>query len=176
MKGSVLVKVLNFVWFQSIWWLVILFQNAAIVPVVVLLVAWVLISPKQIDDIKIMALLFVMGTAIDSLLTMMGLFNFSQQQTLISVLPIPIWLSLLWAAFAGTIYHSLTVFHHRYILAAVAGAIFAPLSYIAGANLGAVSLGKTWLVSYVVIAVVWAGVFPLSFYLSQQLAKDKAKP
>ncbi|MED6325265.1 MAG: DUF2878 family protein, partial [Pseudomonadota bacterium] len=59
----------------------------------------------------------------------------------------------LWAAFAGTVYHSLTAFNGRMAVAAVAGAIFAPLSYIAGAKFGAVELGASVMLSYIFIAL-----------------------
>ena len=110
--------------------------------------------------------MFVIGTLIDTALTVSGVFIFTEAQANISLLPIPIWLSLLWAGFAGTVYHSLTVFKGRPLLAALGGAIFAPLSYIAGANFDAVELGFTIPITFVIIGVVWSIVFPFCFYLS----------
>jgi len=110
----------------------------------------------------------VLGTLVDALLTYSGLFIFNETEALLSFWPIPIWLSLLWVAFAGTVYHSLTVFKGRPVLASIAGAVFAPLSYIAGAKFGAVELGASILFSYIFIALVWSVVFPLCFYLSNR--------
>ncbi|WP_338517672.1 DUF2878 family protein [Alteromonas gracilis] len=66
----------------------------------------------------------------------------------------------------STVYHSLTIFKGRTLLAALGGAVFAPLSYIAGARFGAVELGVSLMWSYIIIAIVWSVIFPLCFYLS----------
>ena len=166
MKDDVIVKVANFVWFQSIWWLVILFQNEALLAVAGLLVLWLWFSSERQNDLKLMASMFIIGTLIDSLLTVSGVFIFNEAQTNIPLLPIPVWLSLLWAGFAGTVYHSLTVFEGRPLLAALGGAIFAPLSYIAGANFDAVELGFSVPITFVIIGMVWSIAFPFCFYLS----------
>ena len=168
MKDSAVIKVVNFAWFQGIWWLVILFQNQAVIPVLGLIALWLVLSSKRIKDIKLMSAIFVLGTLVDALLTYSGLFIFNETEALLSFWPIPIWLSLLWVAFAGTVYHSLTVFKGRPVLASIAGAVFAPLSYIAGAKFGAVELGASILFSYIFIALVWSVVFPLCFYLSNR--------
>ncbi|NQY16900.1 DUF2878 domain-containing protein [Alteromonas sp.] len=168
MKDSAVIKVVNFAWFQGIWWLVILFQNQAVIPVLGLIALWLFLSSIRIEDIKLMSAVFVLGTLVDALLTYSGLFIFNETKALLSFWPIPIWLSLLWVAFAGTVYHSLTVFKGRPVLASIAGAVFAPLSYIAGAKFGAVELGASILFSYIFIALVWSVVFPLCFYLSNR--------
>lgn len=168
MKNSAVFKVINFAWFQGIWWLVILFQNQAVIPVLALIVLWFFLSPKRLEDAKLMGAIFLLGTIVDAALTQSGLFIFDQSEALIAFWPIPIWLSLLWAAFAGTIYHSMMVFKGRLLLASIGGAVFAPLSYIAGAKFGAVELGVDFLLAYIFIALVWSVVFPLCFYLSNR--------
>lgn len=170
MSREIVLKATNFVWFQSIWWLVILYQNSAVWIVCLLITAWLWLSPKRMEDIKLMLILFFMGTVIDSVLTHAGVFIFKDKTTLAAFWPIPIWLSLLWCAFAGTVYHSMTAFQGRLALSALAGAIFAPLSYIAGANLGAVELGESTLVTYLVVGIVWSIVFPFCFYISAKIS------
>lgn len=175
MKNTAVIKVANFAWFQGIWWLVILYQNSAVIPVLALIGLWLWISPKRISDIKLMSAVFLLGTVVDALLTLIGLFIFNQSEVLVSFWPIPIWLSLLWAAFAGTVYHSLTAFNDRMVIASIAGAIFAPLSYIAGAKFGAVELGASMTLSYIYIALVWSVIFPLCFYLSNRFEVKQAQ-
>ena len=175
MKNTAVLKVANFAWFQGIWWLVILFQNNAVIPVLALIGGWILISPKRTEDIKLMSAVFLLGTVVDAVLTVCGLFIFNQTEVLVSFWPIPIWLTLLWAAFAGTVYHSLTAFKGRMVIAAIAGAVFAPLSYIAGAKFGAVELGTSVLRAYIFIALVWSAIFPLCFYLSNRFEAKQAQ-
>lgn len=175
MKKEVVIKVANFIWFQAIWWLVILFQSDAELLVLGLLALWMLFSSERTNDIKLMMSMFVIGTLIDTILTISGVFNFNNSQTLLSWWPIPLWLSFLWAGFAGTVYHSLTVFEGRPWLAAAGGAIFAPLSYIAGANFGAVELGYSLPVTFAVIGAVWSITFPACFYLSTLFTTENAE-
>lgn len=170
MKKDVFVKTANFMWFQVIWWIAIIYQNSAVWAVCLLIIGWLCFSPKRLQDIKLMLVVFFIGTAIDSLLTYAGIFIFVDKTTLVSFWPIPIWLSLLWCAFAGTVYHSMTVFQGRLVVSALAGAIFAPISYIAGANLGAVELGQSTLATYFVVGSIWSIVFPFCFYLSAKIA------
>ena len=170
MNRKIVLKATNFIWFQAIWWLVILYQNNAVWFVCVLITVWLWLSPKRLADLKLMFILFVMGTAIDSVLTHVGVFIFEEKRSLVAFWPIPVWLSLLWCAFAGTVYHSMVAFQGRVALSALAGGIFAPLSYIAGANLGAVELGESILVTYLVVGIIWSIVFPFCFYLSEKIS------
>lgn len=170
MSREIVLKVTNFIWFQAIWWLLILHQNSAVWIVCLLVAGWLWFSPKRAADFKLMLILFFMGTAIDSVLTHTGFFIFEDRTTLVAFWPIPIWLSLLWCAFAGTVYHSMTAFQGRLAVSALAGAIFAPLSYIAGANLGAVELGKSVLFTYLIVGIVWSIVFPFCFFLSAKIS------
>ena len=103
---------------------------------------------QAVEDIKLMGTVFLLGTVVDALLTLGGLFIFNETETLVNYSN-SMWLSLLWAAFAGTVYHSLTAFNGRMAVAALAGAIFAPLGYIAGAKFGAVELGASVVLSYI---------------------------
>lgn len=87
MNRSTVIKVGNFVWFQTIWWLVILFQNDAVMPVMLLILAWISVSPKRLEDAKLMGTLFLLGTIVDAALTNVGLFIFNETEVLLLVGP-----------------------------------------------------------------------------------------
>lgn len=74
--------------------------------------------------------------------------------------PVPIWMLALWVNFALAS-DSLGWFARRPLLAALAGAIGGPLSYLAGARLGAVTLLPSEPVALAVIAAVWLLAMPL---------------
>jgi hypothetical protein len=79
----------------------------------------------------------------------------------------PIWLVAMWALFATTINHSMAWLKNRYFLALLLGAVFGPLAFIAGENLGAVVfLDRT--VALTLLAVGWAVLMPLLLWLAQQ--------
>jgi hypothetical protein len=67
----------------------------------------------------------------------------------------------LWAAFAMTLGSSLGWLSRRYHAAAVLGAAAGPLSYAAGARLGAVELAGDLRFAVVVLAVSWGFSLPL---------------
>ena len=79
----------------------------------------------------------------------------------------PIWLVAMWALFATTINHSMAWLKNRYFLALLLGAVFGPLAFIAGENLGAVVfLDRT--VALTLLAVGWAVLMPLLLWLAEQ--------
>ena len=61
----------------------------------------------------------------------------------------------LWIAFATTLNHSLRWLVNRPVAAALCGAIGGPLAYLAGAKLGALTIGAP-LPAIALIAVLWA--------------------
>ena len=77
----------------------------------------------------------------------------------------PLWLTCLWALFATTIGYALHFFLRRPWLSLLAGGFFAPLSYFAGARLAGINLMTPPWLGLLLIALMWALVFPLLNYL-----------
>lgn len=100
----------------------------------------------------------VVGLVSDGSLALAGILVFPPQAAL--GWPVPIWMLALWVNFALAI-DSLAWFAPRPLLAALAGAVGGPLSYLAGARLGAVTLLPSEPVALAVIAVVWLLAMPL---------------
>ncbi len=98
----------------------------------------------------------LVGSICDSLLTYWGVFNFAKDNLMLGI--IPLWLVILWAGFGATLKHSLNyLFKHLHLFPLFCAAI-APLSYIAGERLGAVSLPLPTLQSYAILAAAWGVV------------------
>jgi len=72
--------------------------------------------------------------------------------------------------FATTLNASLGWLAGRYRLAAALGAICGPVSYVAGARLGAIELPAHAGLSLTAIAIVWAGVMPSLLWLRDFLS------
>lgn len=149
--------ILNFLFFQIIWFGCIYLGNVFI-PVALVLV---LIHFNHMDstehDAHIMVLAAALGFSIDSALMHFGVMTF--ESGLISSYFIPPWLIMLWAGFAMTLNHSLYYFQEKPLLAFFGGAIAGPLSYLAGAKLGAVELGQGYITSFVIFACIWGPLF-----------------
>ena len=161
-------RLANFALFQVGWFACVLGGNVigALAGSLILIVHFTVISPTT-RELRLVGLGALIGISADQLLLISGLLTSSQQGTLI-----PCWLIFLWLIFMTCIDHSLSWMRDKPWLAAVGGAVCAPLSYYAGVRLGAIGFGHGFL-SALAVAGVWAIVMPLVFRLSKLL---DAKP
>jgi hypothetical protein len=105
---------------------------------------------------KLLVSVLLVGSALDSFLLHLGLFDFGQPRLLI-----PLWLALLWPLLASTLNHCLAWTARPWWRASLLGAIGAPLSYYAGAQLAGVGLPLGTWPTLALLAVIWALVMPL---------------
>ncbi|WP_144213415.1 DUF2878 domain-containing protein [Shewanella donghaensis] len=151
-------NLINILAFQVIWWAGVLAGNQLIL-IPALLVVWhFVVSPQKVIDAKVMFSVVVIGVLSDSLLAAVGIFEFTQ---------LPIWLLLLWGYFAISLNYSLSLFNALPVaIQALLGGIFGSLSYIGGANLGAVSLPYGTAFTSGVLFLIWCLLFPLCLKIS----------
>jgi Protein of unknown function (DUF2878) len=123
--------------------------------VVLVLAAHLLLARRPAAEIRLLAMVGALGCTIDSALGHAALLVFRSGDWLC-----PLWLVLLWLAFATTLGSSLAWLKDRPVAAAMAGAIFGPLSYYAGQRVGALSLGANPIVTMGVLTVLWAALLP----------------
>ena len=98
-------KWLNFALFQSIWFAAILGRESLEWVLILLLIAHLLLCSDRKTEMKVMLLCAGLGSAVDIVLTLTGVFVFDPAP---SLLPIPLWLIALWLGFAATLRHSLS--------------------------------------------------------------------
>ena len=157
--------IVNFVWFQAIWLLAILFQYEYLWLVGLLLFAFFIFSDDpRCDGILIVGVIIV-GLVVDGALTLSGVFTFTTPNY---GLVIPWWLLALWAGFAGTLRHSLGYFRNHFWVSVAGGAIFGPVSYAAGARLGAVEFEMGMTTTMLILSPIWAIIFPFAVWLSKR--------
>lgn len=176
MYSSMLNKAANFIWFQTIWFLVIFTQYEFIWVIGLLFIAFFLISPAKLRDGVLMLVIVMLGTLIDSGLTLANIFSF---ESAAYVVPIPLWLVALWGAFSLTLPYSLNYLQTKGWLCVLLGAVFGPISYWAGERFGAVIFPKSLWWTLFILAVVWATLFPLSMVIARYVEtffKDKSQP
>lgn len=164
---SLLVKSVNFIWFQSIWFLVIFHQYTYLWLVGLLILSHFIISPFRRNDAFFTCALALYGTVVDGLLTHFGVFEFSAADQWF----IPVWLVSLWVAFGIMLRVSLDYLHHRFVLSALLGAVSGPLSYWAGARFGAVSFPLSLATTLTILSAVWAVTVPLWMWLNNGFIK-----
>lgn len=157
-KPSTLSNLVGF----NIAWFGLVFTGDMFIPVAMILFIsqlWFFKATK--NEIPLICLVASIGIGLDLTLVYFGVFIFPDTEG------IPLWLLTLWLVFAGTIRHSLAFLENTKLLQLFVGAIFAPLSYIAGAKLSVVYFVPSLGVTYLMLASIWAPLMLVFFALSR---------
>ncbi|MEM7364538.1 MAG: DUF2878 domain-containing protein [Pseudomonadota bacterium] len=144
---------MNFLWYQTIWFVAVLGGETAVPVVGLMLLLHLIWAPNRNSELWFMTIVAGIGITIDSIVTLVGIMQFAENS---GPLPIPLWLTCIWLAFAGTLRHSMNFVMARPSLAIVLGLIFAPLTYIAGERLGAVEFSYSITHTALVLGMCWA--------------------
>ncbi|MGI2257872.1 DUF2878 domain-containing protein [Shewanella sp. GXUN23E] len=154
--------------FQLVWWSGVVMGNASLNVSVILLVIHLVMTPCRRPDIRLLSLMAAPGIILDGLLCWLGLLQFQS---------LPWWLVLLWLHFALSFNASLS-FLTRFPVWGVAllGAIFGPLSYVAGSRLGAVYLPQGDIITALVLAGIWLLLLPLGGWLARMSHANGGAP
>ncbi len=169
-----MMRLLNFAMFYVGWFACVagagrgqLWLGPAVVAA--LLVGHLLLTRDRAREATLALTIGLFGFAVDTLQASAGLYAFTHT----SALPwlCPPWMVALWMLFATTLNNSMAWLVGRHRLAALLGAACGPLSYAAGARLGAIELHPTALVSFAGIAVVWALAMPAVLVIGDVLGR-----
>jgi hypothetical protein len=109
-------------------------------------------------EVRLMLVAILMGLLADSLLVVSGLVSYPNGTWIQGFAPY--WILAMWAMFATTLNLSMKWMRGRIPLATLLGAIFGPLAYLAGEELGAISLESRGF-AITALAVIWAVSMPL---------------
>lgn len=156
-------KLLNALGFQLAWWLCILSVPQGLEPLALALCALLALlhlrfSSARMAEIRLAGLALLTGLLIDSGLQAAGVITF--HGAALGALS-PYWLWALWLLMALTLRSSLSFLLSRPLaLSALAGAVFGPLSYHAGASLGAADWTPS-LAHVAALAFCWSLALPL---------------
>lgn len=162
---------LNFIAFQAGWFASVL-GAANGVPalgpaVVVAAVALHLVLARRASsELRLLGIAALVGVAFDSLLLATGWIRYPNGGWIDGLAPY--WIVTLWPLFATTLNVSMRWMHGRYLVAAVFGAVGGPLSYIAGAKLGAMTFVAEG-PALAALAVGWGLAMPALTWLAARL-------
>ena len=163
-KQIVTSKFLNIITFNLLWIGLVLGRDSLIyltLPSLIIYLACLL----RIGDLKVHQILLpaIIGITVDSSLTFFGIFIFPD-----SSLIIPFWLIVLWINFSTTLTLSLSFIGKNKLVAFGLGATALPFNYTVGERLGAVAFGEPYLLSILVLVLVWSVSFPILFIVSDK--------
>jgi len=124
-------------------------------------------APDAIKEGRLLLLALIIGLVFESIITSQGIARYSNGQILDSIAPL--WMILMWPLFATTLNLSMRWMKGLSpLVVAIIGAIFAPLAYYAGNQLGAVSYDDIT-ISLAIIAMAWAVLLPALVIMSLKL-------
>lgn len=159
-------KVVNGLLFNVSWFAILMTQSSAIAVAIMglHLVVHFLVLGNGRAELQLIAIITLVGVALDQLLFLFGVFNLAGESALA-----PLWLSCLWPVFATTSMHAFSSLQNRPVLASAIGAMGGALSYVAGTRLTEVEFGSP-LWGPLVIGALWAILFPLFLKLAARLS------
>lgn len=140
------------------------------VSVVVLVVGvQVALAPRPGGEAALAGLALLLGATFETALIVTGgVIHLGSP-----VIP-PAWMLALWPLFAGTLNLSMGWLKGRWMLAALLGGLAGPLSYWAGARLGALQVGDP-VIFVAVLSTGWAVLTPLLIHYARRLGGDLAR-
>ena len=162
-------KLINFILFQSIWFILILaaahesFYGLVIGFLLILVQYWH--GKLMVPDFKLILASVIVGFAHD---TSLNYFKFILYNIDFNTYYSPFWIIGLWISFALTINHSLAWLGNKKLLQMIFGLIGGPLAYIAGEKLGAIYMINT--MTLYVLALSWACITPLLFQFKKKVS------
>ncbi len=174
-----MVRVLNFVLYQIGWFACVLGAAYAApwlgISVALSLVAihlW--LATDRLNQFKLLIAATCVGLVVDSILLTLGVYQFPSGM-LVAWLP-PLWMSVLWMQFATTFQYCLNWLSGHYVVSAVFGFVGAPLVFLAGQRLGAVSFLPPLGVNLMLLAVLWGVAIPVLIYMSDRIHAAQRLP
>ncbi len=161
----------NFVAFQLGWFGCVLGAangTPAIGPVIVLAAAGLhlRLAARPVREAALLLAAAAIGLVFDSALVRAGWLSYPNG--ILWAGTAPYWIIALWVAFATTLNVSLRWLRGRPWIAAAFGAVGGPLSYLAGARLGAVEILDQQ-AAVAALALGWAAITPLLVALARRL-------
>jgi uncharacterized protein DUF2878 len=151
-----LTVVLNFVFFQMLWFSCVVGAGAyglawlalgSLLPIGVL--TW--FSQTRTADLAVATLALCIGLVIDNLWVTLDILSYPQNSYA------PYWIAVLWVGLGLTVNHSMALFRDHTLIGSVVVGLAAPVTYLAGQRFGSVTVNDLYLTP--VISLAWFVVF-----------------
>lgn len=162
--------IINLIAFDIAWFGLVYWGNLFIpFALLMLCLHFYFVSKNRISEFYLISTVTLIGVLVDSMLQYLGVFAFPEGQMM------PLWLITLWFCFASTLCHSLKILQKSKLFQALVGALLAPISYLAGNEMNAVSFGLTVTNTFVILSVIWGLLMILFFTLKSYLIHEELR-
>ena len=159
----------NCVWFYAIWLLLVLGRNDFVfLPLFLLAFHHVFVDGKR-SEWLLVASIASLGICADSVISYFNVLEF-ENDTLM-----PLWLIVLWLAFASTINRGLKFLHNHIALAFIFGGIGGASSYISGKYFGAVEFSFSFNHTAALLFVHWAILTAVLVTIAKRFQKEASE-
>jgi len=167
-------KLFNIIGFQLGWWACVLgVQNgyAYLGPLVmfIYLVIHLVLTGSNRSEMIFIVIVGSLGALVDTAFLQSSLITY---QGLTFTFLAPLWIIAMWVGFSATLNHSLAWLDGKWFFAFLLGAIFGPLSYLAGLKFGAVDFHVS-LITMTILSAVWGATVPFLYYLNRIMVTEK---
>lgn len=154
----------NALGFQAAWWLTVLGVVAGVPLLGPLMMTIYMVSDhfsltKGKSEVLLILSAILLGTLADSVFASTGFLSYAGGYATFPGLA-PLWISIMWGGFAATLNHSLAWIKGKPVLALLLGAIFGPLSYLAGSRFDAIQFNYDMTITMIVLGLFWGLAVP----------------
>ena len=126
-----------------------------------------LLTTDRPNQVRLLLVALCVGIVVDSSLLALGVYRFPSG-SIVDWLP-PVWMSVLWLQFATTFRYCLKWLSGRYVLSAWLAFLGAPLAFLGGERLGAISFAEPRIQNLLILAIFWGVAMPLLIYASDRI-------
>ena len=167
-----MVQILNFLLYQVSWFACLLGAASSrpwwgITIAICLIGIHLNLTTDRSNQMKMMVIAIAIGLVVDSTLLILGVYSFPSG-TIVAWLP-PLWMTVLWPQFATTFRYCLKWLSKRYVICAGFGFLGAPLAFLGGEQLGAVSILPPRFTHLLTLGFLWSVAIPILIYASDRI-------
>ncbi len=171
------INIFNAISFYVIWWGCVIGVNLGYNYLGLLLTCLFLIFHLKIisnssNEWKLLLACFILGSIVESIHLHSNVLVYKGYIFNNEIFP-PLWIICMWIGFGGTLNYSMGWMKDRWILQFVMGAVFGPMSYVAGVKLGVISFYYSFKITILVLGVIWGLSIPVMYFLNDYFNKER---
>ncbi|MGO2012942.1 MAG: DUF2878 domain-containing protein [Pseudoalteromonas sp.] len=165
----ILHSLINFILFQAVWFIALLFERDSLLPNLLLIVLMIYLSKQKKQDGLLVVIGLTIALSFEYVMVQLGLLTFK-------VAPFPLWLALLWCGLLLCLNTSMQFLNRLpWYFSILLCAMFAPASYLAAARFEVLIVPlpawQFWLIYGLAWSVMFNGIMQLNHKISAYLTR-----
>ena len=166
-------NIFNILGFQLSWWACVLGVKNGLPylgPACMLLFLGIhfIYLKSNILELKLIIPFAVLGTLVDTGIAISGMLSYNGLYAQ-NIILAPLWITAMWGGFCATVNHSLSWLKEKLVSSFILGAIFGPLSYIAGEKFDAITFHSSLISICIVLAIIWGLSMSFIFFVNKRI-------